>query len=79
MTMDRTHTVPEAAKALGVCVQRVRQLIHAGTIPARKAGRDWLITTSALESARKRRTAPGRPPAQATRARTASKPRRKSP
>ena len=33
----------EAAEQLGVCVQRVRQLIAAGRLPAQKVSRDWVI------------------------------------
>ena len=33
----------KASKLLGVNVQRVRQLIAAGRLPAQKVGRDWVI------------------------------------
>ena len=33
----------EASKQLNVNVQRVRQLIAAGRLPAQKIGRDWVI------------------------------------
>ena len=33
----------EASKLLGVNVQRVRQLIAAGRLPAQKIARDWVI------------------------------------
>lgn len=36
-------TVPQAAAALGVSEQRIRQLLAANRLGGRKAGRDWLV------------------------------------
>ncbi len=52
-------TTDEAAAQLGVSVDRVRALIHAGRLPAEKHGRDWLIRNDDLTLVRTRR--PGRP------------------
>lgn len=52
-------TVAEAADALGVSPQRVRQLIAAGRLKAEKKGRDWFIEPPDLEAVRERK--PGRP------------------
>ncbi|QHO90282.1 DNA-binding protein [Actinomyces sp. 432] len=40
--------VTEAADALGITGQAVRDRIAAGTLPARKIGRNWAIPTAAL-------------------------------
>ena len=48
-----------ASKLLGVNVQRVRQLISAGRLPALKVGRDWVINEKDLEKVADRK--PGRP------------------
>ena len=52
-------TTKEAAEKLGVNVQRVRQLIKAGRLPAQKVGRDWVIRPRDLEKVAHRK--PGRP------------------
>ena len=49
----------EAAKELGITVQRLRVLIREGRLPAQKLGRDWIIRKSDLELVRIRK--PGRP------------------
>lgn len=36
-------TTQQASQILGVTEVRIRALIHAGRLPARKVGRDWLI------------------------------------
>lgn len=41
-------TTKESAGFLGVSVRRVQALITNGQIPARKGGRDWLVTGPAL-------------------------------
>ena len=60
-------TTPEAARKLGVTDARVRQIIAAGRLPARKFGPVWLIEESDLDRVRVRRAGrPGhrpRPPA----------------
>jgi excisionase family DNA binding protein len=54
-------TVGEAAEALGVDPSRVRQLIAAGSLPARRAGRQWMIEPAAVERRRRSRRKAGRP------------------
>ena len=49
----------EAAVRLGVDPSRVRQLIRAGRLPARKQGRDWWIEEADLARVQERK--PGRP------------------
>lgn len=49
----------EASRQLGVNMQRVRQLIAAGRLPAQKVGRDWIIRERDLAKVADRR--PGRP------------------
>jgi len=39
----------QAAERLGVSVRRVVFLIHAGRLPAKKIGRDWMIDPKDLE------------------------------
>jgi len=51
-----------AAKKLGVTGVRIRAMIRAGIIPAKKIGRDWLVEESALETSRVKNRKPGRPP-----------------
>lgn len=50
----------EAALALHVSPDRVRKLIAANRLPARKLGRDWAINRADLARVAQRR--PGRPP-----------------
>jgi excisionase family DNA binding protein len=52
-------TVREAAARLGVSGQRVRQLISAGSLPARRSSSGWLIRAGDIEGRGHR--APGRP------------------
>ena len=49
----------EAAKELGITVQRLRVLIREGRLPAKKLGRDWIIRRADLDLVRVRK--PGRP------------------
>lgn len=49
----------EAARRLGVSQARVRQLIAAGRLPAKRIGRDWLIDERSLSRVAVR--TPGRP------------------
>lgn len=44
-----TLTTSEAAARLGVNQSRIRQLILAGQLPARKRGRDWSIRAQDLQ------------------------------
>lgn len=58
--MDAEYlSVNEAAEALGVGPQRVRALVGAGRLPARRLGRAWAIARRDLDVARSRRG--GRP------------------
>lgn len=52
-------TTAEAARALKIGKRRLRELIQAGRLRARKHGRDWMIDPKDLEAVRVRR--PGRP------------------
>lgn len=52
-------SVAEAAKRLGVHVQRIHQRIADGSLPAERIGRQWVIDESAV--ARLDRNSPGRP------------------
>ncbi len=65
--MTPFYTTLTAAAELGISPRRVRAMIQAGRLPARQAGRDWLITPAALDTVRDRK--PGRPPASAQRRR----------
>ena len=53
-------TTNEAADRLGVVASRVRAMIQAGRLPAKKYGRDWLIEEEDLKLVEDRK--PGRPP-----------------
>lgn len=52
-------TTKEAAERLGVSAARVRQMVSDGSLPAKKFGRDLVITRAGLEAARQRKTSPG--------------------
>lgn len=54
-------SVNEAAQVLGISMQRVRQMIHAGQLPARRSSAGWLITADAVAE-RSQRLHRGRPP-----------------
>lgn len=54
-----TLTTKQAAERLGVNASRVRQLILAGRLAARKQGRDWLIDERSLKAVADRKV--GRP------------------
>jgi len=43
-----TLTFQQAAEELGLYWQTVREMCARGDIPARKAGRKWVLTTKAL-------------------------------
>ena len=53
-------TTGEVAARLGVTVQRVHQFIRDERLPARKVGRDYLISEGDLKRVEDRQT--GRPP-----------------
>lgn len=57
----QTMTSAEAAQALGISVQRVAQLIHAGALSARKVGRDWVLDRSSVTDRQRHPVAGGRP------------------
>ena len=61
-----TFTTSEAAEELGVSAARIRQMVLAGELPAEKFGRDLVITRTAIEAARQRKTKPGPAPKQKT-------------
>jgi len=48
MVGERALSVREAADALGVSVQRVRQLIRAGRLAARRSSAGWLVLEQAV-------------------------------
>ena len=54
--------VPEAAKALGVSRQRIRQLIGEGRLPAIRVARAWVIYGGDLEWFAAKGRPTGRPP-----------------
>lgn len=54
-------TVPQAATRLGVSPARVRALIAAGRLTARKLSGAWVIQERALDARRIRERRPGRP------------------
>ncbi|MCL2455022.1 MAG: helix-turn-helix domain-containing protein [Micrococcales bacterium] len=47
-------TVPEAADVLGLSARRVRQLIGAGRLRARRVGRQWLVDGASLPTTPRR-------------------------
>ena len=57
--MSNLLTTAEAGRVLGVNASRVRQLILAGRLPARKLGRDLFVDERDLALVKERR--PGRP------------------
>jgi excisionase family DNA binding protein len=59
MDMLDVLNTAEAAQELHVTPDRVRKLIRAQRLPARKLGRDWAIARTDLAGVTERR--PGRP------------------
>jgi excisionase family DNA binding protein len=47
------HTIPEAAKMLGVSPQTLRLQARIGKLRAIKMGREWLVTTEEVERYRR--------------------------
>ncbi len=43
------HSVPEAAKILGLAPATLRQQIRNGKLKARKVSRDWYLTVEEIE------------------------------
>lgn len=54
-------SVSESAEILGVSPARVRQLIAAGSLEAKKAGRAWVVPEAAVYNRLSRGPQPGRP------------------
>ena len=63
-TDTRLLSTADAARALGISVCRVQQLILAHRLPAKKVGRDYVIREGDLAYVRRRH--PGRPRTSAT-------------
>jgi excisionase family DNA binding protein len=59
--MVRPRSVAQAAATLGVSPQRVRALIAAGALPARRVGGRWLVDGEAVERRRAGDRLPNRP------------------
>jgi excisionase family DNA binding protein len=53
------YTSAEAAAVLGITPPRVRQMVLAGEMEAKKHGRSLLILPEAIEQAKLRKTKPG--------------------
>ena len=58
--MTILHTTRHAADALGISVQRVKQLVVQIGV-GQKVGRDWVLSDDDLERLRHRNRKPGRP------------------
>ncbi len=43
------HSIPEAAKLLGLAPSTLRHQVKNGKLRARKVSRDWYITTDEVE------------------------------
>ncbi len=56
---DEYMSTPDAAKALGVSVTRIQQLINSRRLPASKIAGRWLIKKTDLDAFEK--LPPGRP------------------
>jgi excisionase family DNA binding protein len=59
-TLGGQLTVAEVARQAGLSPQQIRLLIHNGTLPAWRPGRDYLIAAADLPLLLRRRR-PGRP------------------
>lgn len=62
--ISRPVSVPQAAALLGVSPQRVRALISAGSLPARRIGGRWLVDGVAVERRARGERLPHRPMSQ---------------
>jgi hypothetical protein len=58
--MTALHTTRQVADALGLSVQRVKQLAVSLEV-GQKVGRDWVFTDADIALMRRRETKPGRP------------------
>lgn len=65
MADQQVLSVHEAADCLGVSMERVRQLIHAGQLEARRSSAGWLIPAESVAE-RSGKVYAGRPPAPQT-------------
>lgn len=65
MAEPQVLTVHEAAEALGVSMERVRQMVHAGQLDARRSSAGWLIPADSV-SCRAKNAHKGRPAAPRT-------------
>jgi len=54
-------SVAEAAERLGISVQRVRQLLHAGELDGRKGPGGWIVAENAVRTREQTPPAAGRP------------------
>jgi excisionase family DNA binding protein len=54
-------SVTKAAEELRLSTNRVRELIHTGSLPAQKLGREWAILRRDLEMFKQKERPPGRP------------------
>jgi excisionase family DNA binding protein len=54
-------SVAEAAQRLGISVQRVRQLLHAGELDGRKGPGGWIVAENAVRTREQAPPAAGRP------------------
>ena len=43
------HSIPEAAKLLGLAPSTLRHQVKNGKLAARKVSRDWYVTTQEIE------------------------------
>ncbi len=65
MADQQVLSVHEAADCLGVSMERVRQMIHAGQLAARRSSAGWLIRAESVAE-RSGNVSAGRPPAPQT-------------
>lgn len=49
----RLYSVTEAAAILGVCRQRVHQMLAEGKLDGEKVGSTWVVFAESVESARR--------------------------
>jgi excisionase family DNA binding protein len=56
---DEWLTVAQVVPLLGLSDSRVQRLLRAGQIPARKVGRDWIVSRRVVEEFKA--LPPGRP------------------
>jgi len=59
---EKYSTVAAAAKHSGLSERHIERLLHEGTIPGNKLGRDWQVRLSAVMAYRREGRRPGRKP-----------------